>query len=63
MVDGERRLPNAIDVAQASEASTAQAAEAALPVSAQVGYNERGRELRRPGDANELSRYRSQDLS
>jgi hypothetical protein len=36
MVDGERRLPNAIDVAQASGASTAQAAEAALPVSAQA---------------------------
>jgi hypothetical protein len=32
MVDGERRLPNAIDVAQASGASTAQAAEAALLV-------------------------------
>jgi hypothetical protein len=36
MVDGERRLPNAIGVAQASGASTAQAAGAALPVSAQA---------------------------
>jgi hypothetical protein len=36
LVDGERRLPDATDVAEANGASTAQAAEAALPVSAQA---------------------------
>jgi hypothetical protein len=36
LVDGERRMPDATDVAQADGANAAQAAEAALPVSAQA---------------------------
>jgi hypothetical protein len=36
LVDGERRLPDAVDVAQASNTSVAQAIEAGLPASAQA---------------------------
>jgi hypothetical protein len=36
LVDGERRLPDATDVAQANSTSTAQTIEASLPVSAQA---------------------------
>ena len=39
LVDGERRLPDATDVAQANAPDAAQNAEAALPVSAQAAAN------------------------
>jgi hypothetical protein len=36
LVDGERRLPDATDIAEANGSAAAQAAEAALPLSAQA---------------------------